>query len=679
MGTRSNNLLQQMLQNVDFKDQGLCCIVNKDGTVIVSTTDETPFIELKDIFAETVNTEDDDEGRRVLEDINAHRSGMAQFNSLGEDPVLLGYNFLGINDWMLLTLISADLFSEDTTPYLIRYITIIGILTLVMLTILASVVWYYRRTLGHIRAIALTDPLTGGHNDLAFRIDGEKLCREHPERTYAIIYLNIRKFKQFNEHFGVQHGDELLRQISQSLRDLLQEGELLCRNAGDHFYLLLACADEDSVRRRLTDMLAYLENMPVAFCSIKVLLDGNDRPRDFQFTYCNRAHEELEGVQPGELLGKNFYEFFQDTDPKWLRYYYETAYQGIPHVIRSYSPEIQKHLLIYTFQLEPGHCECVLLDETEQQFLFQELEHSRETMKRVLELTTDQVFQYLPERGEVILDGRGNGARQVLSGESLHQVLIQKELLHPDYWTELESAFLRIKGGEHAASIVVQGGRLREGDWKWFRVTMFGFQDGYTHERKVLGFLQNIDEFRSREEALRKKAEQDSLTGVLNAGEGKQRISNILERQLVDAHACHAMFVMDLDDFKGVNDTLGHMAGDQMLTAFARILRQTFRAEDVIYRLGGDEFVVFVEKLHDAEQSVQAILHRLIGHVEEAREEHPLLACSVGVLLTNQKRSFEACYQMADQALYKAKRSGKGRFHITTDVSDQQTLPDAKQ
>ena len=122
---------------------------------------------------------------------------------------------------------------------------------------------------------------------------------------------------------------------------------------------------------------------------------------------------------------------------------------------------------------------------------------------------------------------------------------------------------------------------------------------------------------------------------MLNAGEGKQRISNILERQLVDAHACHAMFVMDLDDFKGVNDTLGHMAGDQMLTAFARILRQTFRAEDVIYRLGGDEFVVFVEKLHDAEQSVQA--------------------------------------------LYKAKRSGKGRFHITTDVSDQQTLPDAKQ
>lgn len=431
--------------------------------------------------------------------------------------------------------------------------------------------------------------------------------------------------------------------------------------------------------REQAKRLAYLENMPVAFCSIRVLLDETGRPYDFQFTYCNRAHEALEGVRPGELLGKNFYEFFQDTDPKWLRYYYETAYQGIPHVIRSYSPEIHKHLLIYTFQMEVGHCECVLLDESEQRFLFQELEHSRETMKHILELTTDQVFQYLPERGEVILDGRGGGPRRTFNGESLHQVLVQEELLHPDYWTELESAFLRIKDGEHSASIVVQGGRRREGGWKWFRVTMFDFQDGYTHERKVFGFLQNIDEFRSREEALRKKAEQDSLTGVLNAGEGKRRISNILKRQLVDAHACHAMFVMDLDDFKGVNDTMGHMAGDRMLTAFARILRQTFRAEDVIYRLGGDEFVVFVERLHDAEQSVRAILHRLNVYVEQAQADQPLLACSVGVLLTNRERTFEACYQMADQALYEAKRSGKGCFHITMDVSDPYTLPDAKQ
>lgn len=192
VGTRSNAILQQMLQKVDFKDQGLCCIVNQEGKVIVSATDETPFVELNDIFEifeETVTTADDDEGKRVLADINDHRSGVAEFNAgaMGEDPILLGYHFLGINDWMLLTLISADLFSEDTTPYLICYITIICFLALVMLAILSSVIWYYRRLVSHIQSIALTDPLTGGHNDLAFRIDCEALLREQPAGRGAAV------------------------------------------------------------------------------------------------------------------------------------------------------------------------------------------------------------------------------------------------------------------------------------------------------------------------------------------------------------------------------------------------------------------------------------------------------------------------------------------------------------
>ena len=101
--------------------------------------------------------------------------------------------------------------------------------------------------------------MTGGRNDLAFRIDSERLLLEHPEQDYAIVYLNIRKFKQYNEHFGIQHGDELLRQIYCLLCGSLREGELLCRSAGDHFYLLLECGEEAAVRRRLTDMLAELE------------------------------------------------------------------------------------------------------------------------------------------------------------------------------------------------------------------------------------------------------------------------------------------------------------------------------------------------------------------------------------------------------------------------------------
>lgn len=261
VGTRSNALLQQMLQNADFQNHGLCCIVDKDGTVIVSPTDEAPFAELNDIFKESSSTEDAEEGQRVLEDINSHRSGVAQFNSVGEDPIHLGYDFLGINDWMLLTLVTADLFSSDTAPYLVRYIVVICFLFLVTAAILCSVAWYYHRTMKQIQSVALTDPLTGGYNDLAFRIDCQSLLLEHPERCYAIIYLNIRRFKQFNEQFGVQCGDDLLRQIYQQLHSDLQKGELLSRSAEDHFYLLLECADEASVQQRLEGMLNNVDHL----------------------------------------------------------------------------------------------------------------------------------------------------------------------------------------------------------------------------------------------------------------------------------------------------------------------------------------------------------------------------------------------------------------------------------
>lgn len=287
VGCRSNAMLQQMLQNVDFKNQGLCCITDADGNVIVSATDELPFMELNDIFVGNTNKQDAEEAQRVLEDIGAHRSGMAKFGSVGGEPVLLGYDFLGINDWVLLTLVPSDLFGENTTPHLFRYIVIIGILSLVMLVILSSTAWYYRRILGHIQSIALTDPLTGGSNELAFRLGCEERLKEYPEQGYAIVYLNIQNFKRFNEYFGVNRGDELLRHICRLLGDSLEDGELLSRSSGDHFYLLLEGSDEEVVGQRLNRMMGQLERQLAEELSFdQVLFDQGaylirDRDADF--------------------------------------------------------------------------------------------------------------------------------------------------------------------------------------------------------------------------------------------------------------------------------------------------------------------------------------------------------------------------------------------------------------
>ena len=88
---------------------------------------------------------------------------------------------------------------------------------------------------------------------------GTSLLREHPQKRYAIVCLNIRNFKRLNERFGVKTGDALLRQMYGVLQDCLHKGELMSRAAGDHFYLLLECGGEEDVRSRLQTVLGRLE------------------------------------------------------------------------------------------------------------------------------------------------------------------------------------------------------------------------------------------------------------------------------------------------------------------------------------------------------------------------------------------------------------------------------------
>ena len=160
IGVRTIKTLQEMLQEVDFREQGISCIVDSHGTVIVSAPEKRPFQELLDVFRADLSSEDGEEAKKVLEDIEAQRSGTAQFESINDAPVMLGYDFLGINDWILLTLVSSDLFSRGTEVFMIRYSLIVGITAFVMLLIVIVIVWSYRRSLKRIQSVALTEVLS---------------------------------------------------------------------------------------------------------------------------------------------------------------------------------------------------------------------------------------------------------------------------------------------------------------------------------------------------------------------------------------------------------------------------------------------------------------------------------------------------------------------------------------
>ena len=163
-------------------------------------------------------------------------------------------------------------------------------------------------------------------------------------------------------------------------------------------------------------------------------------------------------------------------------------------------------------------------------------------------------------------------------------------------------------------------------------------------------------------EKLRERAAKDALSGLLNRDTTEQCIKRRLS-ELGPDDTC-ALFIVDLDDFKRVNDMLGHRAGDQAIRQSGKYLSQLFREEDIVGRLGGDEFIVFLsgkvterlvrKKGKEISQALQFVMGSNIN-----------LSASTGIYLAAGKgQHFEGMYQLADLALYKAKKSGKHRFCI---------------
>ena len=164
------------------------------------------------------------------------------------------------------------------------------------------------------------------------------------------------------------------------------------------------------------------------------------------------------------------------------------------------------------------------------------------------------------------------------------------------------------------------------------------------------------------------QASRDALTGLLNRGALEREIEKRL-RGKPKQESC-ALFIIDLDNFKSVNDNLGHQTGDEVLKKAAALLSGLFRATDIVGRLGGDEFVVFLsgalteEMVRDKAQKIcdQALF--LMGEAADLA-----VTASVGVHLSmDGEITFQTLYRSADLALYHAKRDGKQRYHLKMDA-----------
>ncbi|MDQ4080911.1 MAG: EAL domain-containing protein [Gemmatimonadota bacterium] len=209
--------------------------------------------------------------------------------------------------------------------------------------------------------------------------------------------------------------------------------------------------------------------------------------------------------------------------------------------------------------------------------------------------------------------------------------------------------------------------RHADGGWRWMLVRALVLREGGTRPSRLAGSMTDISARKQAEDELRRAAMHDALTGLANRAYFLESLERAVARVQRRPDKTIALLFLDLDRFKQVNDSLGHLAGDRVLSTIARRLAGCVRPGDVLARLGGDEFAVLLDDLHEPDDAQRiAVRMQECLHVPLAvGATEVVVTASIGIAFGS--ATLEAADELlreADLAMYRAKASGKARYEV---------------
>lgn len=232
-----------------------------------------------------------------------------------------------------------------------------------------------------------------------------------------------------------------------------------------------------------------------------------------------------------------------------------------------------------------------------------------------------------------------------------YQRCVSEYFSHPDDSHTIDKAFKSIfKGNPTSYQARMKAGNSR---YIWCKIDVTPIMENNAPIR-MIGIITDIDDLRARAESFQKMAELDRFTGLYNKNHSERLIKSVLRKE---SKHHHMLILFDLDNFKTINDTYGHAAGDSVLQSIAENLKESFRKTDIIGRFGGDEFIILIKDVENCHE-----LSSRIDALSGSNDNDYHVTKSVGIsLFPDDGRTFSELFEKADKALYYAKRSKNTR------------------
>ena len=296
-------------------------------------------------------------------------------------------------------------------------------------------------------------------------------------------------------------------------------------------------------------------------------------------------------------------------------------------------------------------------------------EQARELLTAIFKNNAFIICEYVVETDTFVIYDEEMNARKMIP--NYLEYLEQDSIIHPQDRQKVRDLYLGKARGQTEI-------RIQKGDKTVRMLVQILSINGIDKSKRLPLMVTDITKEKTREEILEEQATKDALTSLYNYSFGRKLISEYLQHK--DPYATCGIMLLDIDYFKYVNDTYGHLFGDYVLVELARLLRNFFEKKDIVVRFGGDEFVIFLKDISHSTLVKRGM--QLLDAVRELKfqDKDYSMTCSIGICYLPENESgytYDQLFGNADWALYQAKEKGRDqyvfcdnlrRYELTQDV-----------